>query len=883
MCGVQQPGSVERSSAQAAGPGHAGAPHEGRRRGIRPPSVAAVATFLAVAGAVAFVFYELHPSLLFANTTTAGGDTGAHVALPLYIRQHLLNHHRLTGWDPQWYDGFPVFTFYFPLPSLAVALASYVIPYNIAFKLMTAAGPLSLPVAAWAMARLARMRNPIPACLAAATVPYLFEQAWTIDGGNIASTLAGEYAFAISLSLALVFIGLVVRGLETRRHKALAALLFAATLLCHLLPAVFAAVTTLIIVVSRRGWRRWWWAATTGVVGLALTAWWWLPFLGEIAYTTDMGYQKVTDYLPLLFASSRWWVLALAVAGVITTSAWRERMAAVVLTTTVVFSLVFVFDPLTKLYNARFLPFAVLGEYLMAGIGFAGLATGLGHLWRRWRAGLPLFGVTGITWLDKITGAGAASAVADAAGGVPHDDPVLALAREGDHPAAAHEEGARWTRHEVVLKRRLAAHGEHVKPPGLAAIPVVAAVLAVAVVLPAVTVLPAWTHLRPAQDNVPGWATWNYSGYQGKQAWPEYHALMTTMARVGKEDGCGRVMWEYNYQALDRFGTPMSLMLLPYWTGDCMDSMEGLLFESSATTPYHFINQAEMSASPDYAMAGLPYGGLDVTLGIQHLQLLGVRYFMACSPVVQQEASSDPAARLVAVSGPWKVGGGGCVSGAATETWKVYEIADAATVAPLANRPVVATGVGPGARGWLHASVTWYDNPRDWPVVEAASGPSSWARVPARLAVAGTLPAKPLPRVRVTHIRETSASISFHVDKTGVPVVVRTSYFPNWQVEGAQGPWRATPNLMIVVPTAHRVVLTYGSNVYDQVGALITIAGVVAAIAIAVAERRSRVARPALRRAAGGDGPTGGLPGGEPPSPIGRRSPWDPGPAAPDE
>ena len=93
-------------------------------------------------------------------------------------------------------------------------------------------------------------------------------------------------------------------------------------------------------------------------------------------------------------------------------------------------------------------------------------------------------------------------------------------------------------------------------------------------------------------------------------------------------------------------------MLLPYWTSGCIDSMEGLLFESSTTTPYHFINQAELSAAPSDPEVGLPYGPLDVTLGVQHLQLLGVKYFMAETPQVEQEANADPALKLVATHGP---------------------------------------------------------------------------------------------------------------------------------------------------------------------------------------------------------------------------------------
>ncbi len=101
-------------------------------------------------------------------------------------------------------------------------------------------------------------------------------------------------------------------------------------------------------------------------------------------------------------------------------------------------------------------------------------------------------------------------------------------------------------------------------------------------------------------------------------------------------------MWEYSASE-NRFGTPEALMLLPYWTNGCIDSMEGLLFESSTTTPYHFIDQAELSEGPSDPEVGLPYGPVDVTLGVQHLQLLGVKYFMAETPEVEQQANADPA------------------------------------------------------------------------------------------------------------------------------------------------------------------------------------------------------------------------------------------------
>ncbi len=53
---------------------------------------------------------------------------------------------------------------------------------------------------------------------------------------------------------------------------------------------------------------------------------------------------------------------------------------------------------------------------------------------------------------------------------------------------------------------------------------------------------------------------------------------------------------------------PMALMLLPFWTDGCIGSMEGLYFEASATTPYHFLNQDELSTAPSNAQRDLPYG-----------------------------------------------------------------------------------------------------------------------------------------------------------------------------------------------------------------------------------------------------------------------------------
>jgi hypothetical protein len=287
-------------------------------------------------------------------------------------------------------------------------------------------------------------------------------------------------------------------------------------------------------------------------------------------------------------------------------------------------------------------------------------------------------------------------------------------------------------------------------------------------------------------------------------------------------------------------------MLLPMHTNGCMGSMEGLFFESSATVPYHFLNQAQLSETPSSAMRDLPYGSLDVADGVTKLQLLGVKYYLAVSAKSQQEASLDPRLTLRA-SVPAAAGKEG-----ETRTWNAYEIADSDIVAGLVNQPVVMSDPGsistrrnPKAdtsgklssrEAWLENSLAWYTDPAKRDVALAADGPSTWQRVQNAEAFAPVTPvADP---ARVSLIGTSDDRISFRVENPGSPVVVRASYFPNWKVSGAKGPYRLTPNLMVVIPTKNDVTLHYGHTPVDVIGVLMTLAGLVGVALLFRVDRR---------------------------------------------
>ncbi len=795
----------------------------GRFGGLSLTGKAALLLDVTVVGALTvFVLVQLQPSLLVADTTPAGGDMGAHVWGPAFLRDELLPSLRLSGWSPDWYAGFPAYQFYMVVPALlivavnagfqgwaalamlglaagvgvaavrsrtrrarlllglgagAIVVLGVGLPYGVAFKVVTVAGPLTLPAACYVFGRLAGLTFPGPALLAVASVPFLFNReplannTGNIIGGNLTSTLAGEYSFSISLSLAVVYLGVMLAGLRTGRYRGLAAILLALTGLCHIIPAFFALAGTAVAFVSSRPFRpRLRWLLPVLPVAALLGAFWALPFAWQRAYLNDMGWEKIPagtasrdvvdtltdstlrgEVLATLVPDALRWVAVLAAVGLVVSIVLRARVGLFLAATGAAFAVAFVVFPQGRLWNARLLPFWLLCLFLLAAVAVYELGRALATLVAA-DPRTPCFAVE------------AGVAVAATLGAL-----VIAGLPLGALPAGSStaDGGYRWLGFEVS-----------------------------------------------AQDRSPvrGWARWNYSGYERKAAYPEYHDLMATMGSVGERQGCGRAMWEYEDDRLNAYGTPMSPMLLPFWTDGCIASMEGLFFESSATTPYHFLNQAELSSQPSRAQRDLPYGAFDIDAGVEHLQVLGVRYYLAFSDQAVQAAATQPDLTEVATSGPWHV----------------YEVADSALVVPLANEPAVLTGVEPH-REWLQAAVAFYADlpvdPIEGRVFPAADGPSSWARI----GPDQTAPTRPVSPVTVSAIDVGTDTIDFDVDQIGTPVLVKTSYFPNWEASGADGPFRIAPNLMVVVPTETHVELRYGRSPVDVVALVLTLFGLVAA------------------------------------------------------
>ncbi len=967
-----------------------------------------MALVLTLAMAVGLVMWAVAlREVLFNPNTATGGDMGAHVWTADFVGRKLVGQGRITGWSDDWFAGFPVLGFYFPFPFWIMTILNTFLPYNIAFKFVTVLGLIGMPLTGFGLGHFAGLKKPLPAFCSLAVVAFVMDQQYAIYGGNIKSTMAGEFSFALSLCLALLFLGLLSNVMRTGDKRASAGAVLAMTGLSHLLPTLWVGLAGTFIILTHLDGKRTNIRNAYGVLalcggvagamtligqmqigigaavvialaavaydkktkilslgqfgdallavtaGAALAGFWIWPFYKHLPYTNDMGYEKEQKYLWGLFpwvsnkpeASSAvfffafalgligaiycmgtfaaavgrsvrgtptpgtrpvltWhgWGSAFCFAGGLLSSAffWNEvivRRPLVATTTskgfgrtwerisTELFSytslcrlLVFIFTVLilhvlvfawavdndwqrfgvaitivtaicgllfryspygARLWNNRVLPFWLMGTYLLAGYGVYAIGKLISHVTHlnkeqtflgrhRFSAGV----LAGVIVLH--------AAIALPLGLVPRFFPALQFSKakttvnKADGTPEEKKTGG-W----LVGIRAAGSSGDF------------------------------------SNSQAKGWPPYNYKGYEDRGAnWTDYQRIIRKMKAIGKKYGCGRTHWEYEGKQ-DRWGTPMALMLLPYWTDSCIQSMEGLYFESSATAPYHWMDAGLVSKAPSNPQRDLPYKGLDLTAGISSLADFGVRYYMAFSPAAIEQADKNPNLTLLDTA-PYErtCDDSENKAGTCPKQWKIYQVKGSELVQELPFQPAVVTGVGQSQQdGWLDVGVAAFSDParfKNVPLIagEPISPPKNWQRIKVTesrsrtnqqfgaTVVADDTKTVNLPKVNVSNIKAASlgnggdskpGSLSFTVDKIGVPVMVKMSYFPNFVASGAKGPYRLSNNMMVVIPTQKNVSIQYKFNKHDYLGFLAGFLGIGLCAAMFIADRRRRKATEALR------------------------------------
>jgi len=683
------------------------------------------------------------PYLLVANTPT-GGDMGAHVLLPKVLLESTLASGRLLGWSMDWYAGFPVMYFYFPLPALTTVALDLFLPYGIAFKLVTIFGLVALPTATYFFVRYLGFTKFVSAIAGVGGSLFVFMESYSIFGANIKSTLAGEFSFSWSFALSILYVGMVVHAYRQRRKVAVwAGIVLGLTALSHIIttivvvfavaPLVLAPVALVLVDRSRArdaaagalG------VVSTWVIGFGLSAFWSLALGVNVltGMTSDMGWAPVTAILgnyqnpgsPI--PGELIPVLVIGLIGMVWTTLRRDDVGIAIWMT--LFPLAGYFGiayfELTTLYNARLLPYWFFGLFVFAGIAIALLAVAIGRQFAN--------------------------------------------------------------RHQATL---------------------VAGAVAVVLMVGAAGL---------AMHDLPGWVKWNYEGYEGKQAWPEYENLMETIDELPD----GRIMWEANSE-MNKYGTPMALMLFPFWS-EGHPSMEGLFFESSLTTPFHFLNASEVSFRPSNPVRGLNYRGMNFDRGVPHLGVYDVAYYVSYTDEARNAALDYGLGVL-----------------ADAEPWTIFALPDTDRIDVATMEPVVWAGTA----DFVDAALDWYDDVENLDSWLVEDGPDEWRRVTSvdeRLE--NQQPYTSGGEVTITKFED--LEFSFTTEAVGLPHLIKVSYFPNWTVEGAEAVYRVAPSLMLVVPNQTEVTLRFENRWVENVGMAWTLVTIVGLVSYGVVVRRRRL------------------------------------------
>jgi len=233
-----------------------------------------------------FLLSYFEPHYLLSKTTTTGGDTASHYYTAAYLKETLITRGKIIGWNQGNYAGYPLFLLYFPLPFLLMVFLSLFIPLQIAFKIATALGVFGLPICTYFSLKLLRYKFPIPIIAALFTLPFLFMEANSMWGGNIPSTLAGEFSFGLSFALSVLFVGSLYNGVVSERHVVKNSILMALIGFSHGYTLLFSGLASLFFLITTEDFlRKFKYIFKVHVFGFLIMGFWIIPVIFNLPYT----------------------------------------------------------------------------------------------------------------------------------------------------------------------------------------------------------------------------------------------------------------------------------------------------------------------------------------------------------------------------------------------------------------------------------------------------------------------------------------------------------------------------------------------------------------------------------------------------------------------
>lgn len=548
-------------------------------------------------GIIWFLLTFFKPDLILSKTITTGGDTASHYYTAQYMKEYLLPNLHITGWCPGNYAGFPILQFYFPLPFLLMVLMSYLIPLQISFKLVTILGTFLLPITAFFSFRLMKFRFPMPIIAAIFTLPFLFMEANSMWGGNIPSTLAGEFSYSLSLSLTVLFFGSLYRGVKARKHWVWNSLLLVLIALTHVYTLLFAVFSSVFLLLTsirdkRELISRFTYMAETYLLSFLLISFWIVPMIAKLRFTTSYDLVWIIHHIEEVVP----WILIpfimLAILGVYKCiKDWDERIAFLYFSM-LISAIFYLSARYLGVVDIRFIPFIQLYLMLCGAYGFSWVISGFRAKWI-----IPLIMIFLVVfWINN----------------------VRMIANESKEFAPYILRG-----NFTFIPRFIEKWDKRVIP-----------------------------RLMENRYNgyIPHWIKWNYEGFEGKSTWNRFTEINEFLSGTFNDP---RVVYEHS-QVHNSFGSSRAFESLPLFAG--RSTLEGLYMQSSISAPFIFYIQSEISkeqSCPFYM--NYPCTHYDLEKGTKHLKMFNVGQIISVSNKAKKALRNNKEYRLVKSVGNYEI------------------------------------------------------------------------------------------------------------------------------------------------------------------------------------------------------------------------------------
>lgn len=732
---------------------------------------------IALLGVWKYLLGYFDPDLLFLDTMVAGGDTPSFLRPVHHLRDVLLPAGLPQGFDLGNFAGYSPYQYYFLPPSLLILALGKLLPLNAAFKIVTALGSFLLPAGTAIALAAMGYRGGVAAIGAAGSLLFLFNEGNSMWGGNIPSTLAGEFAHSMGFAFAACFVGLLYHGIERQRGWALQAAVLAVAGLCHPVAFINAATPGLFFLFDREHFgRNVRWIVRVYGTAVLLMGFWLFPLMAKIGYATSINWK---------------WIF----------QSWRDVTPAILW-------------PIFRLAALDLVWVAVgpkggrygVGHAMFVGASVA-LAVGRGPAW---------LGTSEAVWCWTVLGlaafAGGFLAMRDStrAASAPWQR-VWTVGAE-DRPALYLAVGALATTMLFFSATSLGLPEIRFVPFVyllliLLAIDVAARVLAPARAAPLGAIalafgVAAWAHANTSF--IPTWIRWNYEGLERKPSWPLLSSLMDAVHGTIQDP---RVAYENSPQH-ERFGSMRVFEDMALLSGRA--TLEGVLLQTAVTSPFVYWLQSQISKQGTGVIPGYNYPAMDLKHSTARLDLFNAQDMIAVTSEVIDQLDKDPRWKRHFENKPYvifrRVG------------------RDGHFVRVPEYRPVAVT-----TRRWKLDFHRWFatDAALDVPIVRDAD------------VVAADRPHFGPPSASSTNLRKeplgASCTIDEHLDHLaidfttscpGQPHWIAVSYSPNWRVEGADRVYLASPAFMLVFPTGPHVRLTYRRIGVDWFGIIASLTGI---------------------------------------------------------